>query len=150
MFDVNIYIETTTRGPAIRDGAYFYLLEYIQSNGDPFTKDGGDFIESSTENQLALTAMVEATKRLTKPCSIHFYTDCNHIINSLGNWWPRRWQDNDWKKPNGKPVKNRELWEEFLKLTEIHLITVTDSTGNTYKNCMQADLKRIMENGGKK
>ena len=51
---------------------------------------------------------------------------------------------------NGKPVKNRELWEELLKLTEIHLTTVTDSTGNTYKNCMQADIKKIMENGGKK
>jgi ribonuclease HI len=46
---------------------------------------------------------------------IHIYTDSEYCINSLTNWC-YTWKSNDWRTSNGKPVKNRDIIEETLKL----------------------------------
>ena len=68
-FDVNIYVETTWKGPARRKGVAMWLVEYKRA-GESITRQGMIHLDDGTENQAALMAITAAAKILTKECSI--------------------------------------------------------------------------------
>jgi len=37
--------------------------------------------------------------------------------------WVQKWQQDGWKKANGKPPANVEDWKGFYILTQIHTVT---------------------------
>ena len=67
-----------------------------------------------------MTAVIEALKALKEPCDVELYTDSQYICNSINNEWVFSWKNNGWKKADKKPALNIELWEEILKLIELH------------------------------
>lgn len=142
MFEVNIYIETSIHGPAKRDGSYMYLVEYIKDSGETVTRQGSGVIEDSTELELALTALVDAMGRLTKPCEIRINTQCQTILNTISNHWHIQWEKNGWNNAKGKPVKHSELWQQYRNLSGRHLILI-ENTMHSYKSWMQSELKRL-------
>ena len=77
---VNIYIETSLKGPRIRQGAYLYLIETFGADGTPRTR-GGSCIQMSTENQMVLGALIRAIGRIEGPAYIRAYTRCGHVLN---------------------------------------------------------------------
>lgn len=44
------------------------------------------------------------------------YSDSAYIVNCFADKWYVGWEKNGWKNASGQKVKNRELWEEILKL----------------------------------
>ena len=120
MQDVTIYIETSIHGPNKKDGEYLYLLECMR-NGTPITRDGRGKLEKATENQLAMTALLEALKRLTCPCAVVVYTSCAYIASALNNRWAEDWRQRGWIRKDGKSVKNAELWEEIMEQLDPHM-----------------------------
>lgn len=143
-FKVTIYIETSFHGPAIRQAAGAWLIEYIKTNGDPETRQGIISKEKTTENALALELLKVALEKLTKPCSIRVNTECDHILNVMRNYWLPRWEKNDWRNSKNKPVKNAELWQQCQELMMAHSVTF-DNGENSYRKVMQADIKKEME-----
>lgn len=145
MPNVNLYIAATARGPSIRKKAYYvYILEWMPGDS-PYTRVGHGSMENVTENQITLTALIEALKRFTEPCDITVYTECKHVINSMMQAWPQHWNKCNWIKPaTGKPVQNKELWQQILVLTKKHCIAWTD-TDHSYKQWMMDELKRMKE-----
>ena len=140
-FRVNIYIATSRRGPSKGPGKYMYLLEYIQKSGEPFTVSGTESFENTYENELVLRAIIAAAKRLKKTCSIRIFTGCNHILSTTHNSWHIQWQKNGWRKANGTPVKNAELWEQLVAVLEKHNVTYTKDD-HPYKRWMTEQLER--------
>lgn len=145
MSEVNIYIAATARGPATRRKAYYiYILEY-KSEERLYTKTGRGTLEDVTENQITLTALVDAFKRFTEPCNICVYTECKHVINSMLQAWPIQWQKNGWVKPKtGKPVQNKNLWQQLLAVSKKHSISWTD-VDHSYRSWMNDELNRMKE-----
>lgn len=125
-FHVNIYLETSIRGPAIRPGAGMWLAEYIKSNGEPETRSGMVRSESITENRLCLMLMKEAFSILKKTCLVRVNTECGHVLNTIKNGHLSRWEKADWHNAKGKPVKNGDLWQQVYELMKNHGVTVTD------------------------
>lgn len=140
-FKVNIYIETSRRGPSKGPGKYMYLVEFIsQKTGEPITRDGMESFDCTFENELVLKAIIAAGKRLTKPCSIRVFTGCGYVFNSMSAGWPVQWRKNGWIKAGDKPVKNVDLWKELLDVMEKHAVTYTKKE-HSYKNWMQEQMK---------
>lgn len=140
MFKVNIYIETSIHGPSKRDGACMYLIEYLKQDGTPVTRVGKSSIESTTELELALTAMIAAVGKLTKPCEVQLYTTCNNILNAVRGAWHIQWQKNDWKNAKGNPVKCADLWQQYIEKAGPHTILILNEK-HSYKNWMQNELQ---------
>lgn len=140
-FRVNIYIETSRRGPSKGPGKYMYLMEYIKKNGEPFTIGDTEYFESTFENELALRAMIAAVKRLTKPCVIRFYTTCNHVLSTVHNGWHIKWQKNGWKRSDGREAKNAALWEELVAVLQPHAATYTKDE-HPYRRWMREQLEK--------
>lgn len=59
----------------------------------------------------AVCAALEALGRVTAE-TITVFCDANLIPNAL-NGWLAKWRAKDWRKSDGKPVENRDLWERL-------------------------------------
>ncbi|MBR6101499.1 MAG: ribonuclease HI [Ruminococcus sp.] len=79
---------------------------------------GGE--KQTTNNRMELTAVISGLKALKEPCIVELYSDSKYIIDALGKGWAVKWRSNNWIKPDKSPALNPDLWEELLKLTEIH------------------------------
>lgn len=123
MFDVSIYTKTTIIGPACRPGGYAAIVEYKTSAGT-HTRTVQGWEESTTYYRSVLLAAVNALYLLNKTCNVTLYTDCAFVCNMVERNLPEEWRRQEWKKPSGEEIKNRELWQEFLDLKEKHKITV--------------------------
>ena len=90
----------------------------------------GGGVEHATNNQMELTAPIEALKyvkkhNLSQPSpgqerakgEVEIISDSKYVILGITEWI-FNWQKNNWRNANKKRVLNRELWEELYKLTE--------------------------------
>lgn len=144
MQKVNVYIKTTAKGPAVRKRAtYMYVIKTV-INGKEFIRNGKKTIESVTENQAALEAIIHALMRFRQKCEICINTECEHVLNSCRNFWPQQWEKNGWKKANGKPVKNTELWQQYLNVSRGHAISWSDEQ-HEFTKWMEYELKKAEE-----
>ena len=66
----------------------------------------------TTNNQMELTATIEALKVIVKPSNIALYTDSQYVKNGITSWI-FNWKKNGWKTANKKEVSNKELWTEL-------------------------------------
>ena len=96
---------------------------------------GGE--QETTNNRMELTAPIEALKLLKRPCKVKIYSDSAYLVNEFLQGWIYNWQMNGWKTADKKDVKNKELWEEIYKFTQIHKIEwikVKGHSDNEYNN----------------
>ena len=66
----------------------------------------------TTNNRMEIVGVVNGLKALDRPCRVRIHTDSSYVMNSATKWihgWKRR----GWKTAAGKPVANRELFEEL-------------------------------------
>ena len=76
----------------------------------------------TTNNRMELTAAIEGLKALKEPCRVKLYSDSKYLIDGITKDWARSWRAKGWKKSDGKPALNVDLWEEVLRLDEYHEI----------------------------
>ena len=76
----------------------------------------------TTNNQMELTAVIEALTCLKEPCSVMVYSDSTYVCRSINEGWIKNWLAKNWIK-KGKPVPNAELWQKLLPLLDKHSVT---------------------------
>ena len=76
----------------------------------------------TTNNQMELTAAIEALNALKRPCAVEIHTDSQYVKNGIQGWL-HGWKKNSWKTAAKKPVKNVELWQALDEATRRHKIT---------------------------
>ena len=75
----------------------------------------------TTNNQMELTAAIEALTALSRSCEIELHTDSNYVKDGLTKWI-HGWKKNGWKTADKKPVKNVELWQALDAAVARHKI----------------------------
>lgn len=98
-------------------GGYGVILRYNDRNkelsgGDPYT----------TNNRMELTGVIKALEELKEPCKVVLQSDSKYVIDGIEKGWAKAWQANGWVKSDKKPAANADLWEQLLKLLEIHTV----------------------------
>ena len=91
----------------------------LRSNGKEREISGGETL--TTNNRMELMAAIEALKALKRPCHVQLWTDSNYVRDGITKWI-HGWRRNGWKTADKKPVKNAELWQALLEVTEAHRI----------------------------
>ena len=92
----------------------------LQYNGHVKELSGG--AKLTTNNQMELTAAIEALNALKRPCTVELYTDSQYVKNGIGGWL-FGWKKNGWKTADKKPVKNMELWQALDAAVQRHNVT---------------------------
>lgn len=87
---------------------------------------------AGTDNiRMELRGVIAALMQLTEPTTIIIHPTAKVLSDTFNEGWITRWQSNGWRKANKKPVRNRDLWQELLSLTQHHKITWTWAKGET-------------------
>lgn len=97
-------------------GGWGTILEF---NGHEKELSGGDLY--TTNNQMELLGVIKGLKALKEPCNVEIYSDSKYVVQAI-NEWLRNWIRNNWKTAGKKPVKNLELWQEYLNVSKKHTI----------------------------
>ena len=78
----------------------------------------------TTNNKMELTAAIEGLKVLKYPCRVTLCTDSKYVADGITKGWAASWRARGWKKSDGKPALNPELWEELLELCGKHDVKI--------------------------
>lgn len=114
---LDIYTDGSCRknpGP----GGWGAVLVY---DGREMEISGGE--ADTTNNRMELTAVIEALGRLKSPCEVTLTTDSKYVCDGITKGWAAGWKKRGWKKSDGSPALNPDLWERLLKLCSIHKVT---------------------------
>ena len=116
MKHVDLYTDGSCRGNP-GPGGWGAILVY---GAHELTLSGGE--ASTTNNRMELTSVIEALARLKEPCDVTLTSDSQYVLNGLSKGWAAAWRARGWKKSDGSPALNPDLWERLLTLVGRHTI----------------------------
>jgi len=102
-------------------GAWAVLLMFKHESGEVVKKELTGFNPDTTNNQMELTAAIQALEALNTGCIVNFYTDSEYVKNGITTWM-KGWIKNGWRTASKQPVKNQDLWERLNLATQRHTI----------------------------
>lgn len=83
----------------------------VDRDGVRRSRYGGD--PATTNNRMEMTAMIVALREAaTAGGQVVIRADSEYVIKGLTEWMPG-WKARGWRNASGKPVVNRDLWEEM-------------------------------------
>ena len=97
---VTIYVDGYYKEPC---GGWGAVLIY----GKVTKEISGSIVESS-KPRTDMVAIIEALKHLKRPCQVKFYSNSQHLMNSLQSLWKRK--------------ANLDLWDELDSVIDSHKI----------------------------
>lgn len=92
----------------------------LESGGQKKELSGGE--AHTTNNRMELTAVIEALAALKRPCEVDLVTDSKYVVDGITKGWAKGWRAKGWKKGDGKPALNPDLWERLLNLLDEHQV----------------------------
>lgn len=110
-------IEIYTDGSALGNpgpGGYGVVM---QKDGETIELSQG--YRHTTNNRMEMLAVITALEELDgleRPVKI--YSDSQYTINGIVKGWAKGWRSRGWKKSDGKPALNIDLWKRLLGLVE--------------------------------
>lgn len=115
------HIDIYTDGSCLKNpgpGGWGAILVYKElekelSGGEPDT----------TNNRMELTAAIKALEALNRPCEVTMTSDSKYLCDGMGKGWAASWKKKGWKKSDGSPALNPDLWERLLDLCAEHSVT---------------------------
>lgn len=93
--------------------------------------------ELTTNNRMELLAAISGLKALKEVCVVKLYSDSQYLIDAFNKGWIFDWQNKGWRTSGKSDVKNVDLWQELLALTNKHtveFIKVKGHADNEYNN----------------
>lgn len=80
----------------------------------------------TTNNRMEMMGAIIALRIVnviyeSKSCDISITSDSAYLVNGMTNWI-KGWQEKGWKTASKKPVKNQDLWQELIQLTNQHKV----------------------------
>lgn len=118
MKQVEVYTDGACKGNP-GPGGWGAILRYKNTEREI---SGGE--ADTTNNRMELTAVIKALGMLKEPCHVVLYSDSQYVCNALIKGWAKKWKANGWMRNKKEPALNPELWEELLRLNDIHQIDV--------------------------
>lgn len=85
---------------------------------------------STTNNRMEIYAVIAGLQQLKQPCEVTVYSDSAYTVNAFNEGWLAGWIRSGWKKSDGKPVQNADLWQKLYDLVSLHKVTFVKVKGH--------------------
>ena len=76
---------------------------------------------ATTNNRMELMAAIQALETLTRPTTVHLYTDSVYVRSGITSWLAG-WKRNGWLTSAKQPVKNADLWQRLEAAAAPHQV----------------------------
>ena len=71
---------------------------------------------------MELLGAITALSALKEPCEVVLTSDSKYLVDAVNKKWAVGWRAKGWKKSDGKPALNIDLWERLLDLLDTHKV----------------------------
>ena len=85
---------------------------------------------STTNNRMEMLAAIRALESLKEPCKVTLHSDSAYLVNAINQHWIDTWKRNGWKTSNKTPVENQDLWNQLIRLMNVHAVTFVKVKGH--------------------
>ena len=75
---------------------------------------------STTNNRMELSAVIAGLSALKEPCRVTVVTDSKYVYDGMTKGWAEGWRRRGWRRADGSPALNSDLWERLLDLAAKH------------------------------
>ncbi|MBR2907141.1 MAG: ribonuclease HI [Clostridia bacterium] len=117
MKHIDLYTDGACRGNPGR-GGWGAILVF---EGHEKELSGGE--KSTTNNRMELTAAIEGLRAIKYPCEVTLTSDSKYLVDAIEKNWLVSWKKKNWKKADGKPVLNPDLWQALDEELSRHTVT---------------------------
>lgn len=111
---VNLYTDGACLGNP-GPGGYGVILEY---NGSEKELSAG--FRLTTNNRMELLAAIVGLETLKERCEVDLYSDSQYVVFGIEKGWARAWRAKGWRKRDGQPALNADLWQRLLDQIDRH------------------------------
>ncbi len=115
--EVELYADGACQGNP-GPGGWGYLLRVHTPEGAK-EKEASGAEPDTTNNRMELMAVIQGLEALSRPCKVLLVSDSQYVVKGLGEWLPG-WKRKGWRKADGQPVLNAELWQRLDELARLH------------------------------
>lgn len=134
------------------NGGWAYVIVNREDNNKVIEECSG-YVSETTSNRMELQAAIEALRSsISMNSMLNVYTDSEYLQKGA-SIWVNYWIAADWRKKNGKPVENKEMWLHIYKLTRNRAITwhhVRGHSGNKLNNRCHDLVQEAIQSRGRK
>ena len=78
--------------------------------------------DSTTNNRMEMTAVLEGLKAIREPCRVTVEIDSEYVKKGITRWI-KNWKRRSWKTSTGGVVKNQDLWQSLEAALTTHKVT---------------------------
>lgn len=73
----------------------------------------------TTNNRMELMGCIVALRHMTdRHKKVILYSDSSYVVNGIAKGWAKGWRRRGWRKSDGSPALNPDLWSELLDLID--------------------------------
>lgn len=129
MKKVDIYSDGACSGNP-GPGGYGAILVY---NGKE--KELSEGFAETTNNKMELLAVIVGLETLKESCKVTVTSDSKYVVDAITKGWLDSWIAKGWRKADGKPALNCELWQRLtaqLKRHDVTFVWVKGHAGHPY------------------
>ena len=117
MKHIDLYTDGACRGNPGKGGwGAILVFEGIEKE-----LSGGE--KETTNNRMELTAAIEGLRAIKYPCEITLTSDSKYLVDAIEKNWLIAWKKKNWRKADGKPVLNVDLWQALDEQLARHTVT---------------------------
>lgn len=98
-------------------GGYGAVLKYKDAE-----KTFSQGFKLTTNNRMELLAAIVGLEALKEPCEVELYSDSKYLVDAVEKGWVYGWMKKGWKKSDGKPALNVDLWKRLLSQMSVHKV----------------------------
>lgn len=69
----------------------------------------------TTNNRMEMVGVIEGLARMRDATSVLVVTDSRYVHDAVVKGWIDGWGRRGWRKANGDPVKNPDLWQQLAE-----------------------------------
>jgi ribonuclease HI len=84
--------------------------------------------------------------RMLRPCEVTAYTPDQFLVTTINEGNMDKWKREEWRRPHGKEIKNKELWQELSEQMEKHRVSLEFSKSTRYSDRLQSKMREKEEN----
>lgn len=109
---ITLYVDGACRGnPGL--GGWGVYIQYPDGREQELC--GGE--PDTTNNRMELTAALEGIKATQVTDQLTIWTDSNYVKQGMTEW-VAGWKKKNWRKADGKPVINADLWQQLDQISQ--------------------------------
>lgn len=101
--------------------------------------------QNTTYHRMSMIAIL-VDLRMLRPCEVTAYTPDQFLVTTINEGNMDKWKREEWRRPHGKEIKNKELWQELSEQMEKHRVSLEFSESTRYSDRLQSKMREKEEN----